>query len=112
MLSPDAGPAKPILFAGGDLNLYGYCIYDPVNLIDPSGTILPFVAAGAVAAWELFEVAMSAWDIISLLSDAFNPCVSWGEFGGPVRHGKGYHVYNNSNTAGAGNGPRSEHIPF
>jgi RHS repeat-associated protein len=27
----------PILFAGGDLNLYGYVISDPVNYIDPSG---------------------------------------------------------------------------
>lgn len=27
----------PILFAGGDTNLYGYVLNDPVNLIDPSG---------------------------------------------------------------------------
>jgi len=28
----------PIRFAGGDTNLYGYVLQDPVNLIDPSGT--------------------------------------------------------------------------
>jgi RHS repeat-associated protein len=28
----------PILFAGGDPNLYGYAFADPVNLIDPAGT--------------------------------------------------------------------------
>ena len=27
----------PILFAGGDTNLYGYVLQDPINLIDPSG---------------------------------------------------------------------------
>ena len=27
----------PILFAGGDSNLYGYVLGDPVNLIDPAG---------------------------------------------------------------------------
>jgi RHS repeat-associated protein len=27
----------PILFAGGDTNLYGYVVNDPVNLIDPIG---------------------------------------------------------------------------
>jgi RHS repeat-associated protein len=27
----------PILFEGGDTNLYGYVISDPINLIDPSG---------------------------------------------------------------------------
>lgn len=27
----------PILFSGGDTNLYGYGLQDPVNMIDPSG---------------------------------------------------------------------------
>jgi len=29
----------PILFAGGDSNLYGYTLQDPVNLIDPNGLV-------------------------------------------------------------------------
>jgi len=39
---PDLGrwTAKdPILFAGGDTDLYGYCLNDPINLIDPYGLI-------------------------------------------------------------------------
>jgi RHS repeat-associated protein len=37
---PDIGrwTAKdPILFAGGDTDLYGYCLSDPINLVDPWG---------------------------------------------------------------------------
>ncbi len=34
----------PIGFAGGDTNLYGYVVNDPVNLIDPSGEIWWWVA--------------------------------------------------------------------
>ena len=29
----------PILFRGGDTNLYGYVLQDPVNLVDPSGLL-------------------------------------------------------------------------
>lgn len=27
----------PVLFKGGDANLYGYVLQDPINLIDPAG---------------------------------------------------------------------------
>ena len=46
---PDIGrwTAKdPILFEGGDTDLYGYCLNDPVNNTDPEGEfILPAVGA-------------------------------------------------------------------
>lgn len=32
----------PILFAGGDTNLYGYVFQDPVNFIDPTGLICQY----------------------------------------------------------------------
>ena len=38
----------PIGFAGGDVNLYGYCLGDPVGLVDPSGKIIPLIIAGAL----------------------------------------------------------------
>ena len=46
---PDVGrwTAKdPILFAGGDTDLYGYCLNDPVNLVDPSGQFVNLGTAG------------------------------------------------------------------
>jgi RHS repeat-associated protein len=33
----------PILFAGGDTNLYGYVVNDPVNFIDPAGLYFGWV---------------------------------------------------------------------
>jgi RHS repeat-associated protein len=50
---PDTGrwTAKdPILFAGGDTDLYGYVLNDPVNLVDPEGLFINFGAAGVGAA--------------------------------------------------------------
>ena len=37
----------PILFAGGDTNLYGYVMQDPVNWVDPSGLKLEFGSSQA-----------------------------------------------------------------
>jgi len=36
----------PILFSGGDANLYGYVLADPVNLVDPNGKHPVMIAAG------------------------------------------------------------------
>jgi RHS repeat-associated protein len=33
----------PLLFGGGDSNLYGYVLSDPVDLIDPTGELVWFV---------------------------------------------------------------------
>ncbi len=55
--NPDIGrwTAKdPILFAGGDTDLYGYCLSDPVNLIDPDGLIVeadPFDTSPSAGFW-------------------------------------------------------------
>ncbi len=42
----------PILFNGGDTNLYGYVMQDPVNWIDSSGLANQSPDAGAVAAFR------------------------------------------------------------
>ena len=50
---PDTGrwTAKdPILFAGGNTDLYGYCLNDPINFVDPLGLIRWYtVGKGALA---------------------------------------------------------------
>jgi RHS repeat-associated protein len=52
---PDVGrwTAKdPILFAGGDTDLYGYVLNDPINIVDPLGLIRwGTVGKGALAAF-------------------------------------------------------------
>jgi RHS repeat-associated protein len=35
----------PIRFAGGDTNLYGYVMQDPVNIVDPSGLVASRLSA-------------------------------------------------------------------
>ncbi len=40
----------PIGFAGGDTDLYGYVLNDPINFIDPAGEFINFGAAGIGAA--------------------------------------------------------------
>jgi RHS repeat-associated protein len=49
---PDTGrwTAKdPIGFAGGDTDLYGYCLNDPVNCVDPTGEFAATTALAVVA---------------------------------------------------------------
>ncbi|CAK8718667.1 hypothetical protein GCAAIG_08125 [Candidatus Electronema halotolerans] len=39
----------PIFFAGGDVDLYGYVVGDPVGLVDPEGKLWSWAATGAGA---------------------------------------------------------------
>jgi hypothetical protein len=41
-MSADGSQKDPIGFAGGDVDLYGYCLNDPVNLIDPPGLVIKY----------------------------------------------------------------------
>jgi RHS repeat-associated protein len=51
----------PILFAGGDTNLYGYVLNDPVNLADPEGLWAPHVHNRILD--EAFGKILSPWDL-------------------------------------------------
>ena len=56
---------------------------DQMNLIEPNGNLAFLVAVPAIAGaiWGALEFALSAWDIINLVRDLFDSCVSWGEWG-------------------------------
>ncbi len=59
----------PILFEGGDSNLYGYVLNDPVNLVDPEGlmvVVLPFLPEITITAGELATAAVAT--LASLIS--------------------------------------------
>jgi len=75
---PDVGrwTAKdPIGFAGGDTDLYGYCLNDPVNLVDPDGLRIP--GLGKLIGWGLTRLAKTIGgkigEKIGEWADFFNP---------------------------------------
>ncbi len=70
----------PILFAGGDTNLYGYVLQDPINMMDPDGKNA-LLLIGPVLAFEV------GYD----LGTFFNTLV---QTGSPSKAGK--EVYNQS----------------
>jgi len=49
----------PIGLSGGDVNLYGYCLSDPVNLVDPSG-LWPSTLDTPSGRWVMAQMAMEA----------------------------------------------------
>jgi RHS repeat-associated protein len=60
---PDIGrwTAKdPIGFAGGDTDLYGYVLNDPVNLVDPTGEIAGVIIGAVAGAYGGFLSGMQS----------------------------------------------------
>ena len=60
----------PLLFDGGDSNLYGYVLQDPVNLVDPTGEFWNFVLGAVLGAGFdlLLQLANNGWNI---------HCINW-----------------------------------
>ena len=59
------------------MNLYGYVLNDPLNLIDPNGKIVPALLAGAAALWAVAEVMLALYDAYSWAQDMINPDLCW-----------------------------------
>jgi RHS repeat-associated protein len=60
---PDTGrwTAKdPILFAGGNVDLYGYCLNDPVNWVDPRGLVVEADAFSAATTYSVAQLYVAA----------------------------------------------------
>ncbi len=55
----------PILFAGGDTDLYGYCLNDPVNLTDSDGLMVIAIPAAALLKAAEAAFGVSATVIIA-----------------------------------------------
>ena len=61
----------PIGFAGGDTNLYGYVLGDPVGFVDPSGKYAVPVAiiVGGVIIYLYIDTIMDWFDFVNNSSD-------------------------------------------
>lgn len=59
----------PILFAGGSINLYGYAMGDPINLIDPDGMAVILVFYQQMESLCLYdtcrEIKIKCWKAVS-----------------------------------------------
>jgi RHS repeat-associated protein len=108
--------ADPISFAGGDANLYGYVLGDPVNLVDPSGTIIPLIIgvavigggliAGGLHAYEQSQCCCGdAWDVVH----AFGTGAAGGIVGTAAGLASGY-ATKNVIAAGAAGGATSSAV--
>lgn len=63
----------PILFMGGDTNLYGYVMQDPINLIDPSGLRMETESHGSVGSQAGAQLLVSSY----MRNSNNNPADAW-----------------------------------
>ena len=73
----------PILFDGGDTNLYGYVLGDPVNFIDPQGESMIIAIGIGVAVGMVVIIAKNYWAVY--VDDAYAavplPGIPWAIYG-------------------------------
>jgi RHS repeat-associated protein len=104
---PDTGhwTAKdPIFFAGGDTDLYGYVLNDPINLVDPTGEFINLGAAGVGAA---IGAAVGAVNALFNHGDVFKSALTGATIGSLAGLSFGTSIIANS-IIGAGIGAVSD----
>ncbi|MFY9263828.1 MAG: RHS repeat-associated core domain-containing protein, partial [Solirubrobacterales bacterium] len=70
--------SDPISFAGGDTNLYGYVINDPVNFVDPSGLFLQQLSDFAAGFGDAATFGGTKWVRQKLgVNGVVNECSGW-----------------------------------
>ena len=80
----------PLGFSGGDTNLYGYGLADPVNLTDPSGQILDTIIDVVSIGYDLYQIGkslmngcgVSGWDVAALAADVAGAIIPFATGGG------------------------------
>jgi RHS repeat-associated protein len=99
----------PIDFSGGDSNLYGYVLNDPINFVDPSGEWawpvlvvgvgVTVVAVVAPIAYDFFnkirgiiKTGIRAPDIADDIKDFNNQCKQWKNDDGTLKDKDGYNL--------------------
>jgi len=67
----------PIGFSGGDANLYGYVLGDPVNLVDPSGLILPATVIAVIPYVAPVALSAARWAALQAARWAARQAAIW-----------------------------------
>ncbi len=55
----------PIRFEGGDTNLYGYVVNDPVNFLDPTGKITWWAIPAGILVYKLIGIGYSYYEFMA-----------------------------------------------
>ncbi|HWK27650.1 MAG TPA: RHS repeat-associated core domain-containing protein [Solirubrobacter sp.] len=82
----------PLRFDGGDTNLYGYALGDPVNFADPSGMFLDTLADIAFIGYDLYQIGsslvngcgVSGTDLLALGADIAGAAIPFATGGGAL----------------------------
>ncbi len=85
----------PMRFGGGDTNLYGYALGDPVNLTDPSGQFWDTVLDIGFIAYDLYKIGrsllngcgVSGTDALALAADVAGALIPFATGGGMAVRG-------------------------